>query len=60
MAKKDLIVQRNNTESKKFEYSKGNVNLSFTLRTDIKNELKIFLELLNVATKDVQEELDKK
>ena len=53
------ILQINNTTSKHFSYSKGNVNLSFTLRTDIKTELKDFLELLKVATKEVDNELKK-
>lgn len=56
--KKPLTI--NNTEQKNFSYSKGNCNLNFVLRTDIKQELKDFLELLKVAAKEVEEELTKK
>ena len=40
--------------------AKNEVRLSFTLRTDIKQELKDFLELLEAATKEVKEEIEKK
>jgi hypothetical protein len=50
---KELIKNRT------FSYSKGKVNLSFTLRTDTKDELKVFLELLEVAVLEVQEEIEK-
>ncbi len=46
--------------NKNFNYTKGKVSLSFTLRIDIKNELKDFLELLKVATEEVEEELKNK
>lgn len=54
------VLKINNTLSKTFDYSKGNVNLRFTLRTDIKKDLKDFLELLKVAIKEVEEDLIKK
>lgn len=50
-------VKSDNTTTKKFSYSKGKVSLNFTLRIDIKNELKDFLELLKVAQKEVESEL---
>ena len=50
---KELIKNRT------FSYTKGKVNLSFTLRTDIKDELKLFSELLEVAIIEVKEELEK-
>jgi len=52
-------VKKNNTTNKSFSYSKGKVSLNFTLRTDVKNELKDFNDLLKVAQKEVQEELNK-
>ena len=52
------ILKTNNTTSKNFSYSKGNTNLSFNLRTDIKGELKDFLELLKVAQKEVEKEIN--
>jgi len=53
-------LQTNNTTSKNFSYSKGKVNLNFSLRTDIKQELKDFLECLKVAIKDVTSEIEQK
>lgn len=54
------IVVKNNTINKNFSYRKGNVQLEFSLRTDIKQQLKDFLELLKVAVTEVQEEINKK
>ena len=53
-------IETNNTTFKNFSYSKGKVSLNFSLRTDIKQELKNFLELLKVAQEEVLEELKKK
>lgn len=52
-------VKRNNTAHKNFEYSQGKCTLKFILRTDIKQELKDFLEILKIAEKEVEEELKK-
>jgi hypothetical protein len=52
-------IQTNNTVNKNFKYEKGKVSLNFTLRTDIKNELKDFLELLKVAQREVEEDINK-
>lgn len=56
--KKQLLT--NNTTSKTFSYTKGTVNLSFTLRTDIKQELKDFAELLVKSLEDVNLEIKTK
>jgi hypothetical protein len=53
----EKILKTNNTTSKNFDYAKGNTSLKFTLRTDIKQELKDFLELLKVALKEVDDQL---
>ena len=53
------ILIKNSTENKTFSYSKGKVSLNFTLRTDIKEEMKSFLELLEEAQADVQNQLEK-
>jgi len=53
-------VKQNNTINKNFSYSKGKCNLNFILRTDIKSELRDFLELLKVAVAEVEEELKSK
>ena len=50
-------VKKDSKVNKDFSYSKGKVQLNFTLRTDIKNELKDFLECLKVAQKEVESEL---
>ena len=55
---KKSIVQNNSTTIKNFDYKKGNVNLTFSLRTDIKTDLKDFAELMKIATLEVNEELD--
>ena len=56
-SKNKQVLQKTPTENKNFSYSKGNVTLSFNLRTDIKDQLKDFLELLKEGVKDVEKEL---
>lgn len=53
-----VALEDRSTRLKNFNYVKGNVQLAFNLRTDVKTELKAFLELLNKAVKDVQKELE--
>ena len=50
-------IKTNNIVRKDFNYSKGKVTLSFSLRTDIKHELKDFWELLREAKREVEKEL---
>lgn len=50
-------VKQNNTVNKNFNYSKGKCSLRFSLRTDIKSELRDFLELLKVAQIDIEKEI---
>jgi hypothetical protein len=50
-------VLEKNTENKTFDYAKGVVTLKFTLRTDIKSELKDFEAILEKALEDVREQL---
>lgn len=50
-------VKTENVTNKTFSYSKGKVTLNFTLRTDVKGELKDFLELLKVAQKEIETEI---
>lgn len=56
MANKKTLIT-NNTTSKNFSFSKGSCQLNFSLRTDIKGELKDFLELLKVAQEEVEKEI---
>jgi len=51
------IIKKDHVQNKTFNYSKGEVNLDFTLRVDIKTQLKDFLEILKVSIKDVEEEI---
>ena len=51
------VTVRQHTDSKQFAYSRNGVNLSFTLRVDIKQELKDFLELLKTAVVEVETEI---
>lgn len=53
------MVKKENITNKTFSYSKANVTLSFTLRTDIKQDLKNFLELLKVAQEEIEDEINK-
>lgn len=55
--KNKTILENKSTTSKNFKYNKGNCRLEFSLRTDIKQELKDFQELLKIALKEVEEEL---
>ena len=50
-------VVSNNVTNKTFNYSKGKVSLRFVLRIDIKTELKDFLELLQRAQEEIEEEI---
>jgi len=58
LKKKEDIVSRGST-SRIFEYEKKGITLKFTLRTDTKDELDIFLKLLKVAIIDVENEINK-
>lgn len=51
--------KRNNKVTKDFDYSQGDVSLRFSLRIDVKKEMKDFVELLKVAIQEVEEELKK-
>lgn len=56
-SEKDTLKVNNQVRNRRFDYSKGDVRLDFTLRTDVKIQLKSFLELLKRAVVDVEEEL---
>ena len=53
------ILKINNTTNKNFSYSLGAVSLNFSLRTDIKQDLKDFAECLKVAIDEVNTEISK-
>ena len=59
MPKKFNVIKNNSTTSKNFSFSKGVVSLNFTVRNDVKTELKDFLELLKVAQGEVSNEINK-
>ena len=48
-----------NITTKKFDYELNGVTLDFTLRVDVKKELKSFKELLVRGLEDVNTELEK-
>lgn len=54
------ILQRDQSQSKSFSYKKGNVSLNFTLRIDIKQDLKDFKDCLIAAVDDVETEIQAK
>ncbi len=53
------IMSKDNIVRKEYKYSQNDINLSFTLRQDVKQEMKIFLGLLKVAIAEVEEDLKK-
>ena len=57
--KSNQPIVKNNIDRKEFNYSKGACNLNFTLRTDVKTELKDFRECLLEGVKDIDECLSK-
>ena len=59
MSKKFDVIKNNSTTSKNFSFSKGAVSLNFTLRNDVKTELKDFAKLLKVAQEEVNKKLTK-
>lgn len=55
---KEIPLQVDNHYQKRFDYSKGNVTLGFTLNLDDKKDFKDFLEILDKCKKDVLETLE--
>jgi hypothetical protein len=51
-------IKKDTTDTRAFTYSKNKVQLNFSLRTDIKSELKDFRELLLQAIEDINKELN--
>lgn len=54
------VIQSDASDTRTFSYRVDKVSLSFTLRTDIKQELKDFRMLLEAALLDVDKEINKK
>lgn len=50
-------MTRNHVDNKTYSYEKDGTVLSFTLRSDTKNQMKNFMELLEAAIKEVGEDL---
>ena len=59
MANKKILTATS-VENKKWDYENGGVRLNFTLRVDIKEEMKNFLEMLKRAQADIESELTKR
>lgn len=55
---KEKFLTRGHVQNKTFNFAKGNVKLDFTLRVDIKQELKDFQECLEAALSDVKKEIE--
>lgn len=51
-------IKKDTTDTRAFSYSKNKVQLNFSLRTDIKSEMKDFRELLLQAVEDINKELN--
>lgn len=52
------IITRELKNNRTFSYNKKGVNLAFTLSLDDDEQLKIYLELLEVAKQDVAQTLE--
>lgn len=52
------LPSKSTEENKTWRYEHQGVSLSFTLRSDIKKELKAAIEILQRAIGDFQEQLD--
>lgn len=59
MTKEKAVLHSEAIQRKEFTYTLGDVSLKFTLRTDIKSELKAFRELASHAVEDIDAELEK-
>lgn len=53
-------IQSNNTETKNWNYEQNGCKLSFSLRVDIKEEMKTYIDLLRASANNVEEELKKR
>lgn len=59
-SKEKQVMKTNHSQQKQYSYSYGNTTLNFTLRTDIKSEMKDFLLCLNQAVAEVEADLKTK
>lgn len=50
----DKIVKKEVTENKTLTYKKGDMKINLTFRTDIKQQMKDLVELLDSAKEDIQ------
>lgn len=57
MAKNKPVMTASTVQKKDYSYEIGGTSLRFTLRTDVKIELKAFLELMERAREDIQKDL---
>lgn len=46
-------------QRKEFKYSIGPVTLAFTLRTDVKDKLEPFKQMMEIAIKDIEADIEK-
>lgn len=58
-SKNNKVLKRDNVEKKDYSYTLGGVSLSFTLRSDTKEQMKNFLKLMEAAKVDINKQLDK-
>lgn len=53
-------ITATNVEHKRWNYENGGVSLGFTLRVDVKEEMKNFLEMLKRAQQEIEAEITKR
>ena len=52
-------MRKENVIRKEYSYTMGDVNLKFTLRTDIKKEMVAFKQLMSAAIAEIEDDLEK-
>lgn len=57
-SKNNQIIKKETIDRKSYTYRAGSVSLDFVLRTDIKEERKLFVGLLKAAVADIEKELN--
>lgn len=53
------VLKAEQFEKKEYAYNMGGIELRFTLRTDIKQQMKLFIEMMERAREDIMKDLAK-
>lgn len=58
MAAQKTILEQTKESRKTWNFKKGNATLNFTLRVDIQQDMKDFVELLERSVEEVKKEIE--